>query len=147
MKSFKILKEIEVKSCGVLEHVFDLGGYDTSIETLPKIEILKLESLYKLKGICNNEKNDTVRDSLSSFMHVSFPNLKCLSIKNIKWCRKKDIDQENINISFEHAVLFGEEVSFLQNISFKFLLVLFLGSINKIIPYNFKILFKYYIYK
>ena len=131
MQSFKILKEIEVKSCGVLEHVFDLGGYDTNIETLPKIEILKLESLYKLKGICNNEKNDTVRDSFSSFMHVSFHNLKCLSIK---WCGKKDTNRENVNISFEDAVLFGEKVSFLQHISFKFLLLLFFGSINKIIP-------------
>ena len=134
MQSFKVLKEIEVKSCGVLEYVFDLGGYDTNIETLPKIEILKLESLYKLKGICNNEKNDTVRDSFSSFMHVSFHNLKCLSIKSIKWCGKKDTDRENVNISFEDAVLFGEEVSLLQNFPFKFLLILFLGSINKIIP-------------
>ena len=133
MQSFKVLKKIEVKSCGVLEHVFDLGGYDTNIETLPKMEILTLESLYKLKGICNNEKNDSMRDSLYSysFIHVSFHNLKCLSIK---WCGKKDTDRENVNISFEGAVLFGEEVSFLQNSSFKFLLLLFFGSINKIIP-------------
>ena len=112
MQSFKVLKEIKVKSCGVLEHVFDIGGYDTNVETLPKIEILKLESLCKLKGICNNEKNDSMRDSLYSysFMHVSFHNLKCLSIK---WCGKKDKDQENVNISFEDAVLFGKEVSFL----------------------------------
>ena len=134
MQSFKILKKIEVKSCGVLEHVFDLRGYDTNVEILPKIEILKLESLCKLKGICNNEKNVSVRDSLYSFMNVSLHNLKCLSIKDIKWCGKKDIDKENANISFKDVVLFREEVSFLQNISFKFRVVLFLGSINKIIP-------------
>ena len=106
MQSLKNLKEIEVKNCPVLEHVFDLRGYDTNGESLPKLEILELKNLYELKGIiCNNGKNDTI----SSFMSVSFHNLKCLSIYQ---CGKEDKDQENVNISAEDEVLFSKEVSF-----------------------------------
>ena len=104
IQSFKNLKEIIVTSCLNLKHVFDLQGCDTYGEILPKLEILHLAFLKKLKGIiiCNNEDNDDTRGIFSPSMPMSFQNLKCLFIS---YCGEKVEENE---------VLFGEKVSFLQ---------------------------------
>ena len=114
IQSFKNLKEINVRHCGNLKHVFDLQGCDTYGEILPKLEILDLEYLDKLKGIiiCNNEENDNTRGIFSPSMLMTFQNLKCLSIDH---CGEEVEDGGNVNIHIEeHEVLFGEKVSFLQ---------------------------------
>ena len=55
---------IEMRECRTLEHVFDHQGYDdTNVETLPKLETLKLEKLLGLKGIVAN--NDSTRGCFS----------------------------------------------------------------------------------
>ena len=114
IQSFKNLKEINVGWCENLKHVFDLQGCDTYGEILPKLEILKLEFLKKLKGIiiCNNEENDNTRGLFSPSLPMTFQNLKCLSINS--WGEKVE-DGGNVNIPIEeHEVLFGEKVSFLR---------------------------------
>ena len=114
IQSFKNLKEIKVRWCENLKHVFDLQGCDTYGEILPKLEILQLRYLKKLKGIiiCNNEENDDTRGLFSPSMPMTFQNLKCLSICH---CGEEVKDGENVNIHIEeHEVLFGEKVSFLQ---------------------------------
>ena len=112
IQSFKNLKEIEVYGCGNLKHVFDLQGCDTYGEILPKLEILELSFLMKLKGIiiCNNEENDNTRGIFSPSMPMTFQNLKCLSIDH---CGEEDGGNVNIPIE-EHEELFGEKVSILQ---------------------------------
>ena len=101
-----------MRSCGNLKHLFDLQGCDTYGEILPKLEILDLFCLKKLKGICNNEENDDTRGLFSPFMPMTFQNLKCLSIY---FCGEEVEDGGNVNIPIEeHEVFFGEKVSFLQ---------------------------------
>ena len=88
---------------------------------LEKIEELELRGL-KDNIICNNEKNDSTGSLFSPSLPVIFHNLKYLSI----------FDYENVFIPNEDESLFGEKVSFLQYyVFFKFLLILFLGNINK----------------
>ena len=114
IQSFKNLKEINVRRCSNLKHVFDLQGCDTYGEILPQLEILELYDLTKLKGIiiCNNEENDDTRGLFSHSMPMTFQNLKCLSISH---SGEKVEDGGNVNIPIEkHEVLFGEKVSFLQ---------------------------------
>ena len=114
IKSFKNLKEINVRMCRNLKHVFDVQGCDTNGEILPKLEILKLRGLKQLKGIiiCNNEENDDTSGLFSPSMSMTFQNLKCLSIYH---CGEEVEDGGNVNIPIEeHEVLFGEKVSFLQ---------------------------------
>ena len=114
IQSFKNLKEINVRHCWNLKHVFDLQGCDTYGEILPKLEILELIYLEKLKGIiiCNNEENNDIRGIFSHSMPMTFQNLKCLSIYR---CGEEVEDGGNVNIPIEeHEVLFGEKVSFLQ---------------------------------
>ena len=120
IQRFKNLKKIKVSYCRNLKHVFDLQGCDTYGEILPKLEILDLFSLKKLKGIiiCNNEENDDTRGLFSPSMPMSFQNLKRLSINN---CGEEVEDGGNVNIPIEeHEALFGEKVSFLQFFLFKF---------------------------
>ena len=114
IQSFKNLKEIHVSFCRSLKHVFDVQGCDTYGEILPKLEILELDYLEKLKGIiiCNNEENNDTRGLFSPSMPMTFQNLKCLSINH---CGEEVEDRGNVNIPIEeHEVLFGEKVSFLQ---------------------------------
>ena len=113
IQSLKNLKEIKVRWCGNLKHIFDLQGCDTYDEILPKLEILDLFYLKKLKGIiCNNEDNDHTRGLFSPSMPRTFQNLKCLFICN---CGNEVEGGGNVNIPIEeHEVLFGEKVSFLQ---------------------------------
>ena len=109
MGSLNNLKEMIVRECEALEHVFDYQGYDdTNDEILPKLETLELEGLVELKGIVAN--HDSIRGCFSPWMPVSFHNLKCLSIKN---CGKEDKDQGNADILIQDGVFFGEKVSFL----------------------------------
>ena len=122
-----------MSNCGNLKHVFDLQGSDTYGEILPKLEILELTYLKKLKGIiiCNNEENDDTRGLFSPSMPMAFHNLKCLSING---CRIEVDDGGNVNIHIEeHEVLFGEKVSFFQFFFLNFL-ILFLENTNKNIP-------------
>ena len=107
-----------------LTHVFDLQGCDTYGEILPKLEILELMYLKKLKGIiiCNNEENDDTRGLFSPSMPMSFQNLKCLFIDD---CGEEVEEDE---------VLFGEKVSLLQKFFFFSFLILFLENTNKNIP-------------
>ena len=114
IKSFKNLEGITVGWCRNLKHVFDFQGCDTYGEILPKLEILELKNLQKLKGIiiCNNEENDDTRGLFSTSMPMTFQNLKCLYIYR---CGEEVEDGGNVNIPIEeHEVLFGEKVSFLQ---------------------------------
>ena len=114
IQSFNNLKEIDVSWCRNLKHVFDLQGRDTYGEILPKLEILKLERLEKLKGIIiyNSEEDDDIRGLFSPSMPMTFQNLKCLSIY---YCGEEVEDGGNVNNPIEeHEVLFGEKVSFLQ---------------------------------
>ena len=114
IQSLKNLQKIKVSFCVNLKYVFDLQGCDTYGEILPKLEILDLFSLKKLKGIiiCNNEENDDTRGLFSPSMPMSFQNLKRLSINN---CGEEVEDGGNVNIPIEeHEALFGEKVSFLQ---------------------------------
>ena len=114
IQSFKNLKEINVRWCRNLKHVFDLQGCDTYGEILPKLEILNLMYLRKLKGIiiCNNEENDDTRGLFSPSMPMTFQNLKYLFICD---CGEEVENGGNVNIPIEeHEVLFGEKVSFLQ---------------------------------
>ena len=103
IQCFKNLKEIKLSDCGNLKHVFDLQGCDTYGEILPKLEILELRDLKKLKGIiiCNNKENDDTRGLFSSSMPMTFQNLKCLFIR----CCGEKVEEDE--------VLFGEKVSFL----------------------------------
>ena len=114
IQSFKNLKKITVGLCRNLKHVFDLQGCDTYGEILPKLEILELEGLKKLKGIiiCNNEENEDTRGFFSPSMPTTLQNLKCLSICD---CGEEVEDGGNVNIPIEECeVLFGEKVSFLR---------------------------------
>ena len=112
IQNFKNLKEIKMKYCSNLKHVFDLQGCDTYGEILPKLEILKLKVLKKLKGIiiCNNVEKDDTRGFFSPSMPMTFQNLKWLFIN---YCGGEVENGGKVNIQ-EHEVLFGEKVSFLQ---------------------------------
>ena len=140
IQSFKNLKEIYVSNCGNLKHVFDLQGYDTYGEILPKLEILNLAFLNKLKGIiiCNNEENDDTRGLFSPSMPMTFQNLKCLSIIH---CGEEVEDGGNVNIPIgEHEELFGEKVSILQ-----FFFLIFSYYFWKILTKTFHKKLKYYL--
>ncbi|KAL6323863.1 hypothetical protein AAG906_005859 [Vitis piasezkii] len=62
IQSFQNLKEVDVCDCKVLERVFDHRGLNRDVGILPKIEILKLEKLPRLRHIiCNEDNNDNMR--------------------------------------------------------------------------------------
>ena len=128
IQSCKNLKEIKVRWCQNLRHVFDVQGYDDAdhVEIFSKSEeILKLENLVEPKGIsvCDNEKNESSGGCFfcfSPFKHVERSSIFCP--------RKEDKDQGNVNISNQDGVHFLGEVSFLQY-SFSFSLYYFLSEI------------------
>ena len=128
IQSFKNLKEIEVRWCLNLRHVFDVQGYDDAdhVEIFSKSEeTLKLENLVEPKGIsiCDNEKNESSGGCLSCLS--PFRPVERLSI----FCPgKEDKDQRNVNISNQDGVHFLEEVSFLRY-SFSFSLDYFFSEI------------------
>ena len=58
--NFQNLKELDVSNCEVLEYVFDHQGLNRDDEILPKIEILKLQLLPKLRLTFYEDKNDNM---------------------------------------------------------------------------------------
>ncbi|KAJ9682092.1 hypothetical protein PVL29_018129 [Vitis rotundifolia] len=83
IQRFNNLKKIEVDNCEVLEHVFDLQGLDKNVGILPKLEILELRGLPKLRYIIYKEdKSDSMRCLFSPSTFMSFQNLKHLSIED-----------------------------------------------------------------
>ncbi|KAJ9682531.1 hypothetical protein PVL29_018450 [Vitis rotundifolia] len=83
IQSFRNLKEVDVCNCEVLECVFDHRGLNGDVGILPKIEILKLEQLPRLRLIiCNEDKNDNMRYLLFPSKFKDFHHLKELRIIN-----------------------------------------------------------------
>ena len=67
--NFQNLKELDVYHCESLEYVFDHQGLNRDDGILPKIEILKLDKLPKLRLTFYEDKNDNMpyHSSLSKF--------------------------------------------------------------------------------
>ena len=125
IQSFKNLKEIEVRLCENLRHVFDVQGYDDAdhVEIFSKSEeTLKLENLIEQKGINirDNEKSESSGGCFSCFSPF-----RCVQCSSIFYLGKEDKDKGNVNISNQDGVHFLGEVSFLQY-SFSFYLYYFL---------------------
>ena len=128
IQSFKNLKEIEVRQCYRLKHIFDGQGCDDAdhVEIISKSEeTLKLENLVEPKGIsiCDNEKNESSGGCFSCFSPF-----RPVERSSIFCPGKEDIDQRNVNISNQDGVHFLGEVSFLQY-SFSFSLYYFFSEI------------------
>ena len=67
--------------CEVLERVFDHGELEGDNRLLPRMEVLMLEMLPKLRLIfCNEDKNDNMRYLLSPSRFKDFHYLKELHI-------------------------------------------------------------------
>ncbi|KAJ9682516.1 hypothetical protein PVL29_018436 [Vitis rotundifolia] len=84
--SFQNLKEINVQNCELLEHVIILQGIDGNVETLSKLETLKLVSLPRLRWIKDGNDSPKYISSLLTLMNIQ--NLKELHITN---CRMEDL--------------------------------------------------------
>ena len=80
--SFQNLKELVVYNCEVLEYVFDHQGLNRDDEILPKIEILKLEKLPKLRHAFYVDKNDNMTYHLSLSKFTVLEHIKELHIIN-----------------------------------------------------------------
>ena len=80
--NFQNLKELVVSNCKVLEYVFDHQGLNRDDGILPKIEILKLDRLPKLRLTFYEDKNDNMpyHSSLSKF--TALEHIKELHIIN-----------------------------------------------------------------
>ena len=68
--------------CEVLEYVFDHQGLNRDDEILPKIEILKLEELPKLRLTFYEDKNDNMPYHLSLSKFTALEHIKELHIIN-----------------------------------------------------------------
>ena len=68
--------------CEVLEYVFDYQGLNRDYEILPKIEILKLDKLPKLRLTFYEDKNDNMRYHLSLPKFMVLEHIKELHIIN-----------------------------------------------------------------
>ena len=80
--SFQNLKELVVYNCEVLEYVFDHQGLNRDDGILPKIEILKLQELPKLRLTFYEDKNDNMPYHLSLFKFMALEHIKELHIIN-----------------------------------------------------------------
>ena len=80
--NFQSLKELDVHDCEVLEYVFDHQGLNRDDGILPKIEILKLEELPKLRLTFYDDKNDNMSYHLSLFKFTALEHIKELHIIN-----------------------------------------------------------------
>ncbi|RVW23761.1 Disease resistance protein RPS2 [Vitis vinifera] len=122
IQSFQNLKEVDVCDCKVLERVFDHRGLNRDVGILPKIEILKLEKLPRLRLIICNEdnedNNDNMRYLLSPSKFKDFHHLKELHI-------------------IKCGILFDEKVSFPSNLE-----VLVIKSLPKLKEIDVRILSK-----
>ena len=82
IQSFQNLKELVVDDCKVLEYVFDHQGLNRDNGILPKIEILKLEELPKLRLTFYEDKNDNMPYHLSLSKFTALEHIKELHIIN-----------------------------------------------------------------
>ena len=78
--SFQNLKELVVYNCEVLEYVFDHQGLNRDDGILPKIEILKLEELPKLRFTFDEDKNDNMPYHSSLFKFTALEHIKEIHI-------------------------------------------------------------------
>ena len=80
--NFHNLKELVVYDCEVLEYVFDHQRLNRDDELLPKIEILKLDKLPKLRLTFYEDKNDNMPYHLSLSKFTALEHIKELHIIN-----------------------------------------------------------------
>ena len=80
--NFQNLKELDVYNCEVLEYVFDHQGLNRDDEILPKIEILQLEELPKLRLTFYEDKNDNMLYHSSLFKFTALEHIKEIRITN-----------------------------------------------------------------
>ena len=80
--NFQNLKELVVYDCEVLEYMFDHQGLNRVDGILPKIEILKLEELPKLRLTFYEGKNDNMPYHLSLSKFTALEHIKELYIIN-----------------------------------------------------------------
>lgn len=119
IQSLQNLKEINVQHCEVLEYVFDLRGLNGDVEIFPKLEILNLKTLPKLRHIiCNEDKRCLFFPSTSKDFY---------SLKEVHVCRMQD--KRDVITSLHDAMHFNEKVSFLPY--FLFFLTLLSWSIDR----------------
>ena len=76
------MKELDVYDCKVLEYVFDHQGLNRDDGILPKIEILKLNKLPKLRLSFYEDKNDNMPYRLSLSKFTVLEHIKELHIIN-----------------------------------------------------------------
>ena len=108
IQEFKNLFKVKVDNCGVLEHVFvfDPQGPNRNIGIFPKLEILELKGLRRLRCIISDEdKTNSTSCLFSPPAPEDFQNLKHLCIKG---CEEDENEGQN------NTVLFGEKVSSLR---------------------------------
>ena len=80
--NFQNLKELVVSNCKVLEYVFDHQGFNRVDGILPKIEILKLDGLPKLRLTFYEDKNDNIPYHLSLSKFTALEHIKEIYIIN-----------------------------------------------------------------
>ena len=80
--NFQNLKELDVYDCEVLEYVFDHQGLNRDDEILPKIEILQLEELPKLRLTFYEDKKDNMLYHSSLFKFTALEHIKEIRITN-----------------------------------------------------------------
>ena len=80
--NFQNLKELVVYNCEVLEYVFDHQRLNRDDGILPKIEILKLHELPKLRLSFYEDKNDNMPYHSSLFKFTAWEHIKELYIIN-----------------------------------------------------------------
>ena len=88
--NFQNLKELVVYNCEVLEYVFDHQGLNRDDGILPKIEILKLDKLPKLRLTFYEDKNDNMPYHSSLFKFTALEHIKEIHIINCG----KPLDEE-----------------------------------------------------
>ena len=79
---FQNLKKLVVHNCEVLEYVFDHQGLNRDDGILPKIEVLELLELPKLRLTIYEDKNDNMPYHFSLFKFMALEHIKELYISN-----------------------------------------------------------------
>ncbi|KAJ9682453.1 hypothetical protein PVL29_018383 [Vitis rotundifolia] len=135
------LEELIVENCGQLEHVFDLEGLnvdDGHVGLLPKLGVLKLIGLPKLRHICNGgSSRNHFPSSMASapVSNIIFPKLFNISLKSLPnlasfspgYHSLQRLHHADLDTPF--AVLFDERVAFP---SLEFLRISGLDNVKKI---------------
>ena len=94
--NFQNLKELYVYNCEVLEYVFDHQGLNRDDGILPKIEILMLMELPKLRLTFYEGKNDNIPYHLSLFKFTALEHIKQIHIINCE----KSLDEKVSFLSY-----------------------------------------------